>query len=379
MVRSVLSLIIPVKRGKIFFQSYPDYSDNARALSDYLISNTLYHIYWSVQNPNLYKSSERLSFIKSNGGDSLWGKLQFIYHTVSSQFLFSTHMAFLFANNKKQSYICLWHGMPLKKIGLMQNADNVNYLNNASYFLSTSDFFVPILAKCFGKKESVILPLGLPRNDLLFQNNNSLEKLGIVRKNKEKIIVYLPTFRKTYNNKVDDSRTDVFRNDVISISSNKQLMSLNESLKDLGIIMIIKPHPLDSNTLYYKNLGNIIIVPASLLLEKDIQLYHLLHESDALITDFSSVYVDYLALNRPIGFMLSDLDDYAHNRGFVFNNPLEFMPGERIYTQDDFNRFIFNVSNGIDKYKDMRERVSPVLNNFCDGNNCKRLADYLNL
>lgn len=378
-VRTILSLIIPVNRNKIFFQSYPDYSDNARAMSDYLKKNTSYHIYWSVKDPSLYEGSERLTFIETNGGGTLRGRIQFIYHTVSSRYLFSTHMAFLYANKRKQSYICLWHGMPLKKIGLMQNNDSGNYLNNVSFFLCTTQYFVPIMAKSFGREETDILPLGLPRNDLLFQSNNSLEKLGIKKGDKTKIIVYLPTFRKTQNNNVNDSESDVFRNDVLSISSNEQLSYLNFLLKDLDIIMIIKPHPMDVNSLQYKNLSNVLIVPASVINEKDIQLYHLLHEADALITDFSSVYVDYLALNRPIGFMLNDLNDYANNRGFVFDNPLDYMPGKKIYNHADFQSFLADVSYGIDDYKQDRIKISAKLNNYSDSDNCKRLVEYLKL
>ena len=191
-VRVLLSFMIPVKKGKIMFESIPDYSDNARVLSDYLLQNTKCNLLWSVDNVNKYESTVRIRFVEKNGGDSLLGKLKFVYHTVSSQYLFSTHGSFHYANRRKQKYIVLWHGMPIKKIVRLQDATSTaNYLNNSSYILCTSSYYVPIFSKCFGKPASEILPIGIPRNDLLFYESDVLNKLQLTINKEEKLIVYL--------------------------------------------------------------------------------------------------------------------------------------------------------------------------------------------
>ena len=145
LTRLLLSYIIPVKKGKIIFESFPDYSDNARAFSDYLIENSAYTLIWSVEGAEKYENSARIRFIERNGGETIIGKLKFIYETVSSQILVSTHGAFLYANKRKQKFVCCWHGMPLKRIAVWQNPENKNYLNNTSYILSTSKYYIPIL------------------------------------------------------------------------------------------------------------------------------------------------------------------------------------------------------------------------------------------
>ena len=62
-----------------------------------------------------------------------------------------------------------------------------------------------------------------------------------------------------------------------------------------------------------------------------------------LLTDFSSIYIDYLLLNKPIGFLISDFEQYSNSRGFVFKNPKEFMPGEIITKRDELIPFIEKV------------------------------------
>lgn len=379
LLRIILSFVIPVKKGKLLFESWPDYSDNSRAFSDYLLMNTNYRLFWSVNNAEKYPLTNRIRFIEKNGGKSFWGRLVFIYHTVSSQYLFSTHGSFMFANRRKQQYIVLWHGMPLKKIANMQSEDNHNYLNNSSYILSTSKYYVPIFQKCFGKEEGEILPLGIPRNDLLFQDNDSLNKLGIEKRKNEKLIIYLPTFRKTSIYDKGDTGVDVFKDSFLNLSDRVRLEELNNYLYDLHLKMLIKPHPSDIHQLNEVKLSNIVIIPHVEFSQKDIQLNHVLHYADALITDFSGVFIDYLNLNRPIGFLLTDLEQYTSNRGFLFDAPLDYMPGKKIYNEDDFEKFCSDISEGIDNTAEERMRLRNVYNDYSDGENSRRLADFLKL
>lgn len=61
--------------------------------------------------------------------------------------------------------------------------------------------------------------------------------------------------------------------------------------------------------------------------KKQIKLYELIGISDGLLSDYSSVAVDYLLLDRPLGYVLADYNIYKEKRGFVFEDPLEYMPG----------------------------------------------------
>ena len=378
-VRFLLSILVPVQTGKIMFESSPDYSDNARAFSDYLLQYTNYILIWSVKNASNYKSGERIRFIEKNGGTGTMGKLVFIYHTVSSQFLISTHASFHFANKRKQTYVCCWHGMPLKRIAQWQNEDNKNYLNNAKFILSTSTFYKPILCKCFGKNDANIVSTGYPRNDWLFHDSDVLKRLEVRIDQGEKLIMYLPTFRKPCGGGYKDADKDVFKQGFIDFTSEKGLNEINDFLKGLKIKLIVKPHPAEANQLFVKRLSNVLVVPHRIFLEKDIQLNKVMHYADALVTDFSGAFIDFLNLNRPIGFSLTDIDEYQDNRGFVFDAPLSYMPGKRIYNKRDFEDFCIDLMQGIDKYMEERKRVHDVFNDNSDDNNSYRLACFLQM
>lgn len=111
----------------------------------------------------------------------------------------------------------------------------------------------------------------------------------------------------------------------------------------------------------------------------NIKLYELLGASDALITDFSSVYFDYLLLDKPIGFATDDLKDYKNNRGYTVEDPLSIMPGEKIQNIDEFKSFLTNVSIEHDSFQEERFRVNNLVNSFKEGNACQRILDYLEI
>ena len=77
--------------------------------------------------------------------------------------------------------------------------------------------------------------------------------------------------------------------------------------------------------------------------------------TDALITDYSSVYFDYLLLDKPIGFVVDDLDDYRQNRGFLLEPVGRWMPGTRIEALKDLKEFARSVAQGDDLHREDRQ------------------------
>ena len=102
-------------------------------------------------------------------------------------------------------------------------------------------------------------------------------------------------------------------------------------------------------------------------------LYKVIACADAMITDYSSVYFDYLLLNRPIGFTVEDIGIYQRARGFIFENPFEYMPGQKINSREDFVNFCLNVAQKKDDYILERKKVNDLVNYYQDGENTKRL------
>ena len=113
------------------------------------------------------------------------------------------------------------------------------------------------------------------------------------------------------------------------------------------------------------------------LFKKGIKLYELLGNTDALLTDYSSVYFDYLLTDKPIGFTIDDFELYGKNRGgYAIDNPLEMMPGMKINTFDDLVQFLTCVSEGKDNYVAVRHQVNNLCNSFVTPNASKRILDF---
>lgn len=76
---------------------------------------------------------------------------------------------------------------------------------------------------------------------------------------------------------------------------------------------------------------------------------------DGLISDYSSIAVDYMLLDRPLGYVLTDLESYRNTRGFVFENPEAYMPGEKIYNLEDLKDYFSHIAVGEDPLKKREE------------------------
>ena len=338
----------------IYCNSAGGFRDNLKAVYDYIIENNInkdYKVYCSAVE---YKSLvvPKNVFAISN--------LSAIYYFLFSKYVFYGYGKLPIKPSKQQIVISMFHGMPLKKIG--------GYLNNAAvhdffftYALATGTLFVPIIAKAFWCPIKNVLICGYPRNDALFRNYNYYDK------NNNRMILWLPTYRDNDSN-------------YLPIFSIKALKNLDEKISKLNIILFIKLHTgYDEGNIRFPKFKNIIAYRHDDFMNEKLDLYKLLSCADALITDYSSVYFDYLLLDRPIAFTLDDLKMYKSNRGFVFDNIFEYMPGKKIHNQDEFFDFCKEIANDVDDYKQERKRVNDLVNYYKDGNNCERLLKMVGI
>ena len=108
-------------------------------------------------------------------------------------------------------------------------------------------------------------------------------------------------------------------------------------------------------------------------------MYKLLVQSDALITDYSSVFFDYLLIDKPIGFTIDDMESYRNKRGFVMKDPDYYMPGFRISSLEDLERFCLDSASEKDDFKAERSRVNALVYDFKDGLFCKRILEIMEI
>ena len=370
-VMLLLNHLIP-KKDVVLFNSYPAYSDNAKALYQYIVRErpdltARYKLIWgqekdAVLPKELASYPFQMVFKKSLKG---------IFTFLSAKYVFSTHGYFPgVRSGRGQVQINLWHGCGYKSI---TQADRI-YRGDIN--IVTGSVYVPIHEKVFDMKQGSVYPIGLPRNDSLFSQGDGMAKLGIQKDRYKKIYIWMPTYRKAKEgHDATDGNADTF---TISTMTRQDLERLNTVLQQAGYLLVVKPHPMDSKA--FENISgfnNIITVTNSQLTDAGIQLYELLSETDGLLSDYSSVVIDYLLLQRPVVMVMADLDSYQQNRGFVFENVKAYFPGPMIVNLEELLHY-FQHSDAVDaEWKPKRTQLSRLFHDNFDDRSCERVCDLI--
>ncbi|MGI6382031.1 MAG: CDP-glycerol glycerophosphotransferase family protein [Tissierellaceae bacterium] len=382
-VVGLLSKILPLK-NYIIFESHSDFCDNSKAVFNKIMSyglNKYYKIYWFVDNKDAFNSLEftNVEFvqIKHNSfSKKIIGEIKRVILFASCKYYFFSHRNLARNMPKRgQVFFNLTHGTPLK-----DSTGRHNSIKKSSYILTTSEFSGDLRVRTFEGGEEKLKILGFPRNDFLFEHNKVLEKLGYSKQQFNKVIIWMPTFRRHKISGVNDSGALDEEKDIPILSDDTELNELKSILSNNKVLLIIKPHPAqDLRFIKVEESYNIRIVTNDELFNNNIELYNLLGESDALITDYSSVYMDYLILGKPIGFTIDDLPKYTKNLGFLVKNPLDYMPGHKIRECSDMIKFIEDVCRDLDTYSEERETICNLFNKYKDNKSSDRVLQFLGL
>ncbi len=264
----------------------------------------------------------------------------------------------------KNIIVQLWHAPGAsKKFGGSVELDSRKILrkisDNTDYLIVTSKNIKDYYSEAFQISKYKIKALGLPRMDYYFENHdlNGLKSEFCKKYNisaDKKIILYAPTFRdeKRYNNVFD-------------------FLNLTEFNDRLGseYVLALRLHPKIKN--FYSDEiasdGQYIDV-SDFENEQELMLI-----SDMLITDYSSIMIEYVVLNKPIIFFTYDLEDYlANERGFYYDFKTT-VPGPIVYTSDELINIIEN--NEFDESK-ISDFVKTQFDEI-DGESSKRIVDFL--
>jgi CDP-glycerol glycerophosphotransferase (TagB/SpsB family) len=362
---SIFGLIVPKKNNRVLFKSVPDYAGNCKALSDFIRKNhDNYEVVWIYST---YK--------KDSDKDVIWvknGTLKSLFYILTSKYIVTTHNEMIGIKSANQEYISLWHGMPLKKICYLSQKDEEFMVDYSAKRIATSEIMRSIIASAFHEKASNVIITGQPRNDFLF------EKVSFPfceESTYRKIIVYAPTFRQ--NEYVADSIDgDRIQSNNFFRLCDFDYQKLCEFLENNNFLLLVKLHPFEENALNGQSFPDYIkIIKSKEFNASGYDINHLLCVADCLLTDYSSVYFDYLILNRPIGFVIPDYESYKLSRGGFTLEPTEFwMPGEKLSMQSSLLAFLDKSLNlESDDYRDNRSYVSDALNTYKDNKNSERV------
>lgn len=272
--------------------------------------------------------------------------------------------------HKKRLIINLWHGVPLKKIALLdpnlKKAARIYFKKifseNYTCILTTSHELIPLMARSFAVSEDKIKVWGQPRNDGLFQKNDCHEILGQLFPDLPeytKTVLYAPTFR-------DYGQVQLFP---FKDFDQKQLEAF---LDEKNMLLFIRTHVAEQGSAApylgkrIRFLGN----------EQAEDVTGILNIFDCLITDYSSIYIDYLLTDKPMIFLPYDRQQYLDGRGMNFDYD-DVTPGPKPET---FNDFLDALSPKKDFWKSERTRVNRLFNEIqhpCAADICNKVLKMI--
>ena len=240
--------------------------------------------------------------------------------------------------------------------------------------------WLELYVKSFGCKENQLLISGFPRNDFLFTDNKLLlQKLNVDGVFKSKIL-WMPTFRVSINGRYHDGVARVNNWDLPLFDSVKDLILLNDTLFRLEALLVIKLHPYSTlNNIDLENMTNLKFVTNKSLNEKGVVNYEFVSCFDGLISDYSSVIIDYLLTDKPMAITIDDLDKYSLLRGFGVRNIDDFLIGQKVHNIDDLVSFVKNVSNNNDVFIQERQLAKKKMHHYIDERSTERILSYIGL
>ena len=229
-------------------------------------------------------------------------------------------------------------------------------MDDVEFVAATSDFLKPFMEKDFGSKPPVIV-MGMPRNDALFQPDRMKNEKWVEGLEGRFVITYMPTHR-------------AYGKGQVSPTPFTDRSEIQQWLRDNNIVLLVKNHPnmIKQCKSFYSS--DCIIDITTKGIDPQVAIYH----SDVLVTDFSSVWMDYLLLRRPIIFYI--YDDFEHDDVGCHYDIRKNPPGHFCYTEDEFFELIKKIKSDYDAMKPSDEIIS-MYHKYVDGNSCEKYFNWI--
>jgi len=278
----------------------------------------------------------------------------------------------------------LWHGFPLKAMGLMDKQENHTalrsyWMKHTDVIASYSTLFTVLMNATVGKSIDNYVVTGVPRNDLLFKSNGRELLSQVLQRSVEdrKVVFFMPTFRQ---------RSSTVSDGVPPLENFERLGLWEDEFTALAekhrILLVIKVHPHEEHQVLSQIAsrglsGHVCVLREADLQQHDIDLYEVLNAVDVLVTDYSSVYFDFLLLDRPIVFAMPDIDEYRSRRGFLLEPVEQWTPGPHV---DNAAQFCIELARCLQQpqyYQTERQHVSRMVHQYTDGNSALRVWNVI--
>ncbi|WP_313543668.1 glycosyltransferase [Leifsonia aquatica] len=375
----------PLVAGSVFYESFSGNGmlDNPeavfRALLDAPDLQGLTHI-WALSDLDQYRSTVeefagdgRVSFVR-------YGSAAYYRALATSEYLVN-NATFPpdFSKRPGQVYLNTWHGTPLKRMGydiedgalgtanIIRNFVQSDYLLSANPFMSEQMYETAY--KLTGIYRGAIVEEGYPRIDRQFLDDPARDDVRArlvaagIPLGDRKVVLYAPTWKGATFGRPTDDLDELL----------DHIHRIEEQIDTSRYAVLLKTHQSVHKLAAHRPELQRLLVP------NEIPTNLVLGVSDLLISDYSSIFFDFLQTGRPIVFFTPDLADYAGTRGLYFE-PEEW-PGPVYESAREVGEQIARIAADDDRvpeearerYASMQERFTP----YEDGHAAERVVDIV--
>lgn len=358
----IFTWVIPIKKNKIAFLS-----DSRKELS----GNFEYIHDEIMRRPDVFKTDYLLKKTNSEAKSfKEYMKLAWLIATSEYVLLDDFYpLIYPLKIRKGVALIQVWHAVGafktfgFSRVGL-PGGPKITSKNhrNYTYAIVSSKQVAPNYAEGFGIDLKRVLPLGVARTDMFFDQQKMDEKKAKIRAHMpfiegKKVILFAPTFRGA------GQRSAHYPFEWIDYKA------LYDALADKGFIFLLKIHPFVKKSPKIPEAYSDFFYNVSDYRE----INDLLLTADVLVTDYSSVVFEYSLLKRKTIFFTPDLEEYTATRDFYVNYN-DFIPGPAVSETDSLIQELLNY-DVIDE-----QRLTNFLNYYFeqrDGKSSVRFVDQL--
>ncbi|WP_436883722.1 bifunctional glycosyltransferase/CDP-glycerol:glycerophosphate glycerophosphotransferase [Mammaliicoccus sciuri] len=335
-----------LKQGNIIMMGFDyQYRGNSKYLFDYLkehySSENLKFVSFDKKVPDEYRINPR-------------SKAFFNYFYTSNIVICESWVPAGFKKKQGQKWIQLWHGTPFKKmlfdsneatmlsLNLNHKVKMKNDISRWDYMIADSDIAKQKFKTSFDIASDKIVTTGYPRNEWLKENYEKNELIREIKiKNNipldKKVILYAPTWR-DYNYKVTESRKD-----------KNYMIQFRKLLNHLGndYCIINKAHSMDTQPSWNNGISQVFTV------NDKVETQELIAISDVIISDYSSIYLDAIHINKPFYFLIKDYPKFNISRGVyldMYNDILKLVAKDEVELAKKIKTNVFKDFNAAEYY-----------------------------
>lgn len=366
-----LSWLVPKRRTKVLLHSPSDIEDGVISVVDELAARG-----WKatvlLEDPAREPTLRRLA---SGSFDTVpLSSVRALGQFLTARYVMSTESVFGgFRSPPSQVSVNLWHGEPpTKATGRFGTGRGLH----STYSPVCSTIGRAYRCAEFGLHPRGVPIVGAPRNDRMLRAHGPSVRAALLDGSTGAAYLWLPSFRVgSWGSSQRVDSADTHPGLPFDIT---ELSRLDEWLIGRGVQVLVKLHPRDLSS-FPGEYRAIRVLTENELEHHGLTLYTALPAFDGLITDMSSIWVDYLLVDKPMIFAFPDVDNYRRGRGLNLEPYEHWVPGLFARTMDQLINALDDLTAGRDPMAAERARARLRFHQHTDDLSTSRLLDGLGI